>query len=242
MAKILAVTSIYKREDGAFRCNEVYYEKDGEFFVGEHPREDFHKYNAPPLSELRNTKTISLLNFPSYDESIFGTSYTRPPSGCHVRRPHIVRITTESGAPQVRHEALVYDAIRKCPHPRLITPFGCWVRQGRVVAFLFRKLKCTLNDAVEADPGINIDAAFRDIRSAVDHLHHLGFCHNDIHMNNVMFDDERNAYLIDYEYAYPEGNELLEINKTSSKKNDFDAIQRMQHEVAAMQALLSKRI
>lgn len=70
-----------------------------------------------------------------------------------------------------------------------------------------------------------------DLRSAVQHLHKLGFCHNDINSSNIMFDEQDEVVLIDFDSCAAEGEKLMK--QFSSKQNDVEALKKvadfMQH-------------
>lgn len=131
-------------------------------------------------------------------------------------------------------EAAVYRELRNRPHVHLCEFLGYVVDAGHVTGFRLRKYQKKLKQCIKDEPR-KFDTAhvIKAIKSAVSHLHTIGFCHNGINPDNIMFDECGNPVLLDFDSALPSG---LHLNKggtpgwcrenmvNSSTENDFHAI------------------
>ena len=64
----------------------------------------------------------------------------------------------------------------------------------------------------------------REIRSGVPSLHDQGLVHNDLNDNNIMFDDEDRAVIIDFDSCRPHGALLARKpgNDLSTERSKFE--------------------
>lgn len=113
------------------------------------------------------------------------------------------------------------------------------MKSGRVVALCFKKYKETLFERAERKPEeLNKRKCIEDIRRGIEHLHSLGYCHNDISPGNVMFDEHDTAVIIDFDSTRPVGQELsfkagtfgfkCEGAKLSKPENDFYRLKKIE--------------
>ena len=84
------------------------------------------------------------------------------------------------------------------------------------------------------------EKAIKGVRDGLAHLHELGFCHNDVHLANVMLGNDGTAVLINMEFSSEEGRELPQIGKKSNKLLDFAALDRMRAETSTIRARRSR--
>lgn len=157
-------------------------------------------------SVTRMTAVVPLNIFPEYSRDVFGPAYfTSPlsaPVGAFLKRPKVFSCNAYDVFHQIMDEAAVYSSISKHPHKNLSQYLGAYVRQNRVLGFFLKRYPCTLADRVGKQCGaINIDNVLEGLKDAVKHLHWLGFCHNDIHLDNIMLDEHDEAVLIDFDFA-----------------------------------------
>ncbi|EPQ58795.1 kinase-like protein, partial [Gloeophyllum trabeum ATCC 11539] len=130
-------------------------------------------------------------------------------------------------------EAELWEHFKKLPHPNICTYYGC-VRDstGTLVSGLcFKKYRYTLYEANRnVIDGFNKDSAIRDIRSGLEHIHSLGYVHNDLNPANIMFDDDHVAVIIDFGSCAREGEDMGYSGGTfgwsnnarvSKRENDF---------------------
>lgn len=132
-------------------------------------------------------------------------------------------------------EAQMLELTRLHPHPNIVQYKGCVLREGLVVGLALERHDQTLmsivNDANDrASPfSAKIEQWLHDIESAVNHLHRLGFAHNDINPQNIMQSGSGGMVLIDLGSCTRLGETLVEggtdgfnegFTDVSSKEND----------------------
>ncbi|KIY53932.1 hypothetical protein FISHEDRAFT_17014, partial [Fistulina hepatica ATCC 64428] len=112
------------------------------------------------------------------------------PPGSHVKRINLLRYSADSreplGAPLIR-EMRIYEGLRAHPHPNLCEYRGYIPdTNGHVAGLCFKEYTVPLYRAVWTKMPFDVDKAMSDWRSAVLHLHQLGWIHNDISSGNLM--------------------------------------------------------
>lgn len=96
-------------------------------------------------------------------------------------------------------EVAALEMFTKVPHPNIAKYHGCITKRGRLVGIVLDKYKSTLEDRVLWDPRpFNKKLCLDQLKAAIDHVHSLGFAHNDINPNNIMLDENDTAFLIDF--------------------------------------------
>lgn len=129
---------------------------------------------------------------------------------------------------RVEREIEVCEIIKQHPHPHLAVYHGCVVTQGKVSGLLFEKYKETLTERV--NPNHLSKRAFitssrtlvhstmrtwlQHLKSALEHLHSLGYVHNDLTPSNIMFDWDDNPVIIDFDSAGHIGDSLTNTKRT----------------------------
>ncbi|KAI5786629.1 hypothetical protein FPQ18DRAFT_232788, partial [Pyronema domesticum] len=94
-------------------------------------------------------------------------------------------------------EVLVYEELQHHPHSNIVKYLGCLVDNGRIVGICLAKYDKTLSDVIHDQQGdIDTENIINGIRSGVDHLHHLGYIHGDLHRDNIMFSEGDNTPII----------------------------------------------
>jgi serine/threonine protein kinase len=97
-------------------------------------------------------------------------------------------------------EAAIYEVFRKSPHPNVLQYDGCVVRDGRMVALALPKLCETLRDRVLEDQRpIDGKKIYNEISAAIQHIHSLGFAHNDLNPRYIMLKEDGTAVLIEFD-------------------------------------------
>jgi serine/threonine protein kinase len=78
------------------------------------------------------------------------------------------------------------------------------------VGICLAKYDKTLSDVIPDQQGeIDVGNIMNGIRSGVDHLHHLGYIHGDLHRDNIMFSEGDNTLIIiDFDSCRKEGERL----------------------------------
>jgi serine/threonine protein kinase len=135
------------------------------------------------------------------------------PSNCYVKRPsllgyeefrHRYRLSD-----MLIHEAKVCQSLSESPHPNIAEYYGTVVENERIVGLCFRKYSVNLAERMQ-DRSRPLDKkrCIDGIRSGTQHMHILGFIHNDINPYNVMFDRDDIPVIIDFDSCQNEGDEL----------------------------------
>ncbi|KAK3935973.1 hypothetical protein QBC46DRAFT_420623 [Diplogelasinospora grovesii] len=145
----------------------------------------------------------------------------------------------------ILQEARTMEVLSQHPHPNIIRYHGCRVKRGRIIGlvvegFEFEKDLLVAEDYPEFFRG-KLDKAFimSGLRSALDHLHSLGWAHNDLNPANIMLkpDYEEGGIqhykpvLIDFGSCQPFGKMLLsagtqgwckeEMPRSDKRNDDF---------------------
>lgn len=118
-------------------------------------------------------------------------------------------------------------------HPNIIEFLGCVVQNGRITGSKLRRHPVTLMARMESDEWskkpFDEEGCFRGIAHGIDHLHSLGFAHNDINPANIVLDINDKPIIIDFGSSMKFGEELQEhgtpgwnegFEDVSSLKND----------------------
>ena len=205
-----------------FKC--FFMRKEGDVFVG---RIDVPCENQNALRrEQLTTVTKIPLESSLYDEAMFGTAYQFTPLNCFLRRPRlfIYFAKTSAIADDFVSEARVLVALDKNPHPNVVSRIGCVLRENYVIGIAIPRYRITLSEAVINQVAFDRLLAFRQLRSAVAHLHNIGYCHNDTDLNNFVVSQTVMVVLIDLEFARGEGTVISEIDIISSREEDYRAV------------------
>ena len=70
----------------------------------------------------------------------------------------------------------------------------------RGFGYILPRYNFSLLEAVEKKMRIEITTILQELSSALEHLHKLGFAHNDVHLGNIMVTDSGSAVLINLEF------------------------------------------
>ncbi|CAJ0549807.1 Ff.00g034200.m01.CDS01 [Fusarium sp. VM40] len=130
-------------------------------------------------------------------------------------------------AQRLLHEAGIYQTLREHPHPNLGQSLGCVVgRDGLLQGLALFKYKTTL---FEMAHDVSFELGQRDkcitaIKSALDHLHTLGLAHNDLSPLNIMFTDDGEPVLLDFDTCHPIGMNLEKGGKVGEWEGIASAV------------------
>lgn len=72
--------------------------------------------------------------------------------------------------------------------------------ENRVIGHIIPRYKLSLLEAVEKKMHIETTKVIQELGSALEHLHNLGFAHNDVHLGNIMVTDSGSAVLMDLQF------------------------------------------
>ena len=93
----------------------------------------------------------------------------------------------------------------KHPHPNVATYHGWVVEGGRIVGLAFTKYNLTLCQRWKTLPPLKKEKTLKGIENGIRHLHSLGYVHNDIDIENVMFGDDDVPVINDFDWCWKEG-------------------------------------
>lgn len=107
------------------------------------------------------------------------------------------------------------EVLSKHPHPNIVRYHGCLIQGGRVRGIVLARCFTTLHNALEGPEELELSMQERNIimlqiTSAVEHLHKLGLAHNDLSPYNIMLDEDKFPYLIDFGSCRPIGTRLMQ--------------------------------
>lgn len=135
-------------------------------------------------------------------------------------------------------EAETLELLLRNPHPNLIQYHGCKVCRGRIVGLVLKRYRGTLEEYMKRGNVISL-ASFNGIKLAVQHLHSLGYAHNDIKADNIMIDADNAWILVDMDSCRPFGEKLIMAGDrawiASSPENDKIALDKLWSEISRHQ-------
>lgn len=164
------------------------------------------------------------------------------PQGVYIKRPSFGWYWLERGTQALAHELLhevqLYENhLLTNPHPNLPEYYGCLVEGGRVVGLVLDRYACRLSDRRESMDHAARWRCFRSVEAVIRHLHGLGLAHNDISADNIMFDEEGNTCLIDFNACAPE-NLHLRGKGTSGWNEGFTDYSSFANDEAGLRQLM----
>lgn len=138
-------------------------------------------------------------------------------------------------------EARAMEMLSQHLHPNIIRYHGCRVRRGRITGLVLNRHPNVLTDYLKNKVGsVDKEAFMQTLNSAIDHLHSLGWAHNDLNPSNILVDMEGMPVLIDFGSAREIGAELgtsrgtkgwieedMKDYHTSDKRHDFFALEKI---------------
>lgn len=176
------------------------------------------------------------------------------PQDTWMKRPNITVHNQTAGttriADEFQEEILVCREIQMHPHPNLLQFKGCLQKDGRIVGLLLKRYSITLSWRVEGfdQPPIDRQAYLDGIQAGVEHLHSLGFAHNDLSPYNIMIDEQDRPVIIDMGSAKKFGEELSQMGtpdwndgflEVSSKENDEIGLRKIREWISARESSCS---
>lgn len=171
------------------------------------------------------------------------TEAPRPlPLGCYIKQPRLIEYSDAEASlnpgAQLLHEAIIWEALNKSPHPNIARFLGCVIEGRRLTGLCFVKYPMNLLEAARSSNSLNIKHCLLGIENGVRHLHTLGFIHNDLNPSNIMMDGDT-PVIIDLDSCKQEGAKLgLKAGtvgwsacntEVAERKNDLDALNKIQN-------------
>lgn len=131
-----------------------------------------------------------------------------------------------------QREINFYELLKNHPHPNICIYKGCIINKNnnRIESIVLKKYEKTLYNIENFDKKKAIDG----ISSALNHIHSLGYIYTDLNPNNIMFDENNNVVLIDFDSIHKE-NEIINNTKigtpywcidteTITRENDYHSL------------------
>eukprot|EP00168_Porphyra_purpurea_P017500 TRINITY_DN6080_c1_g1_i1.p1 TRINITY_DN6080_c1_g1~~TRINITY_DN6080_c1_g1_i1.p1 ORF type:complete len:331 (-),score=102.32 TRINITY_DN6080_c1_g1_i1:449-1441(-) len=101
-------------------------------------------------------------------------------------------------------EVRVFEMLFDKGHPNIVKFRGCVVEDGLIVGVALEKCAKDLWARLqEATAPLDVDKCLAQVAGAIIHLHGLGYCHNDVKPDNIMFRADDTAVLIDFDSCLP---------------------------------------
>lgn len=175
----------------------------------------------PPSSEciagLVGTDIHLDLIWPRYNESLTIASDS---TGLFLKTPNVIDVAHQIGKPEViqariLREAQMCEVLKAKPHQHVVEYAGCLVEDDTIKGLLLKRYRHDLHEWVKREPPGDKEQVMADIRAGIEHLHSIGIVHGDLQPANIMFDDDDNAILIDFDSARFCGELLDPLHKRS---------------------------
>jgi serine/threonine protein kinase len=139
-------------------------------------------------------------NFTEVDSSIIGLAMV------YLKTPDLLNFDAANKAclqdmyRLQKTEIDVYKSLLRSPHPNICYYYSCMQEEGRVGAIVLCKYLRSLESVLNSDkPWQDKEQIMADVRAVLEHLHLLGYVHNDINPSNVLLDEEDRVVLVDFE-------------------------------------------
>lgn len=174
----------------------------------------------------------------------YSTALTRAPTPlpgkCYVKYSSLLNYDSDlpvgrRPADLVLAEAKICEILRQFPHPNIAYYIGCLSLGGRISALCFSKYKSTLADLLQDETQPLGPEICDGIRSGIQHIHHLGYSHNDINPYNIMSKSDGTPVIIDFDSCVPIGEKLGkaggwedEIYEFACQGNDYSALRKIE--------------
>ncbi|KAK6992534.1 kinase-like domain-containing protein, partial [Favolaschia claudopus] len=147
----------------------------------------------------------------------------------YIKRPPAILYEPNgkhTGGKYMLHESVICEVLMKHPHPNICEYFGYVASavDGRMEGLCFQRYRQSLWDLIVGDgrdaPDVVPDAHYvvlkltvqgvvEDIKRGIQHLHSLGYAHNDINPSNIMLSTQGQAVIIDFDSCRKVGESLL---------------------------------
>ena len=107
-------------------------------------------------------------------------------------------------------EAHVLESLKPHAHKNLVKYHGCVSARGRIVGLALEKHDIILQYRFEDDPReLDLSACIGGLRAGIQHLHALGYAHNDLNPMNVAMDRDDRPVILDFGSCRKFGETLL---------------------------------
>lgn len=153
----------------------------------------------------------------------------------------------------ILQELEVGEALRRHPHPNLAAYHGCVVSDERISGLCFERYpeslmtkvnpgnlgkNALLRSAKNQEARANAARYLPGIKQGIQHLHSLGWIHNDLNPSNIMITEKDIPVIIDFDSVRSPGMGLDQTKRThgwfdprvsvAQASNDLDALAELQ--------------
>ncbi|KAF2452746.1 kinase-like domain-containing protein [Lineolata rhizophorae] len=140
-------------------------------------------------------------------------------------------------------EAQAMQVLSQHPHPNIITYHGCRVRQARISGLVLDRHPKNLIDYVKHGIGTVDKGPFMEaFESAINHLHSLGWAHNDLNPGTILVNEAGMPVLIDFGSSHEIGKKLTTSRGTKGwideDMKDYTTSER-RHDISALDKIRS---
>lgn len=159
----------------------------------------------------------------------------------YIKRPKLLCLDnseeTQLLPKMLSEEAYVLELLKPHGHPNLVRYYGCISKQGRIAGIVLEKYDVVLQYRFEDDPrALDVDACMNGIRAGIEHLHSLGFAHNDLNPMNIALNKDDQPVILDFGSCRKFGDTLLSGGTPGWIDEDYSASDP-HHDESALQKL-----
>ncbi|KAJ6782771.1 hypothetical protein PWT90_11034 [Aphanocladium album] len=169
-----------------------------------------------------------------------------------LKKPRLEDFLSPEPQAQMEHEVEMCELLNQAPHPNLALYYGCLVEADKVQGLSVKNFQSPLLGEVNPKglSKVHLMGTIRDLvnegmrgwiqqlRSAVSHIHALGYVHNGITPSNIMLDEDGRPVLIDFGGVCRVGESLTTVRQTigwhdesvvfAKERNDLDALDEIE--------------
>ncbi|KAI0558658.1 serine/threonine protein kinase [Gracilaria domingensis] len=245
--EIVKTSFMYEVKDGkpVFSHTSILHSYKDDLYVAHLPRRVYEReYKDFDFEALDGILVNPGHVYPEYDKTMFSIVSGSLGKEVFEKEPFLLSYGCEPNIDdtmvwkEMYEEALVCEKLRTNPHPNIARYMGCRVVNGYIVSLCFEKYTETLRDRLSSGrKRLDKDGCLQGIEHALDHLHSLGLCHNDISPCNIMFKEDDTPVLIDFDSCRPIGSSLggkrgtpgfsMEDVSVSSVQNDHFGLKKI---------------
>lgn len=208
------LVEVWSTETDEFKCSRfTYFDSTDHAWIGQ--KDNVRKYDLD-IQDLNSSLKIvpDEKAFPKAPEHIT-RAITTDPITCYVKRPQTYALLNEDYAPYVpqmlMEEVETLEFLKDHPHPNIVLYHGCKVLRGYITGIVLQRHPKVLSHRFYDDDATDFDiCAFeRQLRAAVEHIHDLGFAHNDLNPSNIALNERDEAIVIDWGSSKRFGERLI---------------------------------
>lgn len=151
---------------------------------------------------------------------------------CFVKRPQVHCLLNKHQAPLVPRmmldEVNTLEILRKHPHQNIVLYHGCTIERGRLTGIVLQRQPKILDHRfLEDAAGFDMSVFESQLRAAIQHIHELGFAHNDLNPSNIALNERDEPIVIDWGSCKKFGAELISGGTAEWIDEDFDVSKKV---------------